>query len=112
MRLITAFDSQGIKHKELLPEGTTMNSVRYFEILTRFMKRVHRAHTRPLYVQRGSWFFVQCSPPHSQYRQIVPGKKGGVQIEPPPYLPDLNPPNFFLLPPKTRTERKEIWRYS
>ncbi|GFX20709.1 mariner Mos1 transposase [Trichonephila clavipes] len=49
--LIIFFDSQGIIHKEFLPEGATMNAARYIEILTRFMKRLCRV--RPQYAQRG-----------------------------------------------------------
>ncbi|GFX24036.1 histone-lysine N-methyltransferase SETMAR [Trichonephila clavipes] len=41
---------------------------------------------------------VFCSPSNNQYRQTVPGKKREVQIEHPPYSPDLNPPEFFLFP--------------
>ncbi|GFV74736.1 hypothetical protein TNCV_1039741 [Trichonephila clavipes] len=35
---IPFFDSQGIIHKEFIPEETTMNAERYIESLTRFMK--------------------------------------------------------------------------
>ncbi|PRD32486.1 UNVERIFIED_CONTAM: Tryptase-2 [Trichonephila clavipes] len=41
-RFITIFDNQGTIQKEFLHEETTMNVVRYIEILTRFMKRLCR----------------------------------------------------------------------
>ncbi|GFV21812.1 hypothetical protein TNCV_4524991 [Trichonephila clavipes] len=34
----------------------------------------------------------------NQYCQTFPSKKGVEQIEHPPYLPDLNPTDFFLFP--------------
>ena len=49
-------------------------------------------------VQCFFFFSWQYSPPHNQYFQTVPGKKGVVQIEHPQYLPDLNTSDFFLLP--------------
>ncbi|GFX06953.1 hypothetical protein TNCV_1202681 [Trichonephila clavipes] len=45
------FGSQGIIHKEFLPEGTTMNAARYIEVLTHFMERLRRG--RPQYAQQG-----------------------------------------------------------
>ncbi|PRD29680.1 UNVERIFIED_CONTAM: hypothetical protein NCL1_28628 [Trichonephila clavipes] len=38
----------------------------------------------------------ECLPSHSQHDQTVPGKKGAVQNEHPPFSPDLNPSEFFL----------------
>ncbi|GFX22402.1 histone-lysine N-methyltransferase SETMAR [Trichonephila clavipes] len=40
----------------------------------------------------------QCSSPHSQYRQTVSGREKVVQIEHPPFSPDLNLPDFSLFP--------------
>ncbi|GFU50532.1 histone-lysine N-methyltransferase SETMAR [Trichonephila clavipes] len=43
---------------------------------------------------------TQFSPSYCQYHQTVPGKKGLVKIQLPPFKnrsPDLNPPDFFLL---------------
>ncbi|GFT74397.1 mariner Mos1 transposase [Trichonephila clavipes] len=54
--LITFFDSQGIIHKEFLPEGKMMNAARHVEILIRFMKRLRRV--RPRYAQQVPWFCV------------------------------------------------------
>ncbi|GFS78700.1 hypothetical protein TNCV_3148751 [Trichonephila clavipes] len=83
------FDSR----KEYLLEGTTMNAARYIEILTRFMKLLRRVH-----ITRIMGFCSRpCSSSRSQYYQRVPDqKKKGVNIELPPYLPDLNTPKFFL----------------
>ncbi|GFU91164.1 histone-lysine N-methyltransferase SETMAR [Trichonephila clavipes] len=62
------FNSQSIILKEFLPEGMTMNAARYIEVLTRFMKRLHR--------------FLS--------------NKGGKHIEHLRYSPNLNPFDFLL----------------
>ncbi|GFW17242.1 hypothetical protein TNCV_1957131 [Trichonephila clavipes] len=73
-----------------------MNAARYIEILTRFIK--HLLRVRPQYALQRSWFFVHDNArPHranivKQFLDI----KGAVQIEYPPFTPDLNPPDFFL----------------
>jgi len=40
--LICFFDSQGIVHKEFVPQGQTVNKQYYREVLERLRKRVHR----------------------------------------------------------------------
>ncbi|GFX13096.1 hypothetical protein TNCV_2357521 [Trichonephila clavipes] len=62
------------------------------------MKRLRRV--RPQYAQQGSWFFVHDNAllhTASIAKQLL-AKKRVVQIEYPPYSPDLKPPDFFLLP--------------
>ena len=39
--LICFFDSQGVVHKELVPQGQTVNQQYYREVLERLRKRVH-----------------------------------------------------------------------
>ena len=43
--LICFFDSQGVVHKEFVPQGQTVNKQYYREVLERLRKRVH--HVRP-----------------------------------------------------------------
>ncbi|GFT68341.1 hypothetical protein TNCV_659451 [Trichonephila clavipes] len=88
--------SQGIIHKGFLPERTTLNAARGIQIFTRFMKCQRKIQTQ--YAQQGNWFFV-----HGNARAHTVNiigqfliKKGVVQIEHPPYLQDLNFPDFFL----------------
>ena len=40
--LICFFDSQGVVHKEFVPQGQTVNKHYYREVLERLRKRVHR----------------------------------------------------------------------
>ncbi|GFV46689.1 hypothetical protein TNCV_3846991 [Trichonephila clavipes] len=75
-----------------------MNAARYIEILTRFMKRLRRV--RPQYAQ-GSWLFVHdntCPPAANIVKQFLAKTAVGVQIEHPPFSPDLYPSEFFLFP--------------
>ncbi|GFS89705.1 histone-lysine N-methyltransferase SETMAR [Trichonephila clavipes] len=67
-RLVTIFDIQNIIHKEFLPERRTMNSA---------------SNARPH--------------PANIVKQFQ-AKRGREQMEHPPYLPDLNHPDFFLFP--------------
>jgi hypothetical protein len=42
--LIIFFDSQGVEHKEFVPEGKTVNAEFYKGIMDRLLKRIKRAH--------------------------------------------------------------------
>ncbi|GFS92751.1 mariner Mos1 transposase [Trichonephila clavipes] len=90
------FNSQCIILKEFLPEGTVMNAAMHMEILTCFLKRLRRVW--PHYTHQGLGFLVHDNAfPHTAniFEQFLT-KRGGVQIEHPPYSTDLNPPDFFL----------------
>ncbi|GFX87676.1 tyrosine-protein kinase Btk29A [Trichonephila clavipes] len=90
--------TQGIIHKEFLPEGTMMNAARYIEILICFMKSLRRV--QPQYAQQGSRFFVydNACPHATNIVKRFLAKKGVEEIKRPLYSPDLNPPDFFLFP--------------
>ncbi|GFX80027.1 hypothetical protein TNCV_2890821 [Trichonephila clavipes] len=73
-----------------------MKSAAYIENLTGFMKRLHRVRSQ--YEQQGSWSYVQDNArPHTAniVKQLLERKRV-VQME--PFLPVLNPPDFFLFP--------------
>jgi hypothetical protein len=40
--LIVFFDSQGVVHKEYIPEGKTVNAESYKGVIVRFLKRIQR----------------------------------------------------------------------
>jgi len=42
--LIIFFDSQGVVHKEFVPEGKAVNAESYKGIMDRLLKRIHRVH--------------------------------------------------------------------
>ncbi|GFY21203.1 hypothetical protein TNCV_3992471 [Trichonephila clavipes] len=74
-----------------------MNTARYIEILTRFMKR----RVRPQYAKYGLWFFVHGNArplSANTAKQFLAKQKGVMQIEHPPFSSDVNPPDFFLFP--------------
>ncbi|GFS78410.1 mariner Mos1 transposase [Trichonephila clavipes] len=50
---IAFFDSNGLIHKEFLPESTTLNAVVYAEVLKRLMQRIRRVC--PEYAKQDSW---------------------------------------------------------
>ncbi|GFW68530.1 hypothetical protein TNCV_3300721 [Trichonephila clavipes] len=75
-----------------------MNAARYIEILTHVMKFLRRI--RPQCAQQGSWFFVHDNalPYTANIIKMFLAKEKVLQIEHPPFSPDLNPPDFFLSP--------------
>ncbi|GFT42456.1 uncharacterized protein TNCV_1787311 [Trichonephila clavipes] len=103
-RVISISDKNIEKVSKLIPKDSRLSvskiavrgMLHYIEILTRFMKGRTQG-TTPVHKIRFMVFCSgHCSPSHSQYRQNVPRKKGEVvQIEHPPFLPDLNPPDTF-----------------
>jgi hypothetical protein len=93
--LITFSDKQGVIHKKIVPEGQTVNSAYYFEVIGRLLKRISRV--RPQFRAEGSWFLLHDSAP-SHSALIVKtflAKHGVVEISHPPYSPDLAPAVFF-----------------
>ncbi|GFT25497.1 hypothetical protein TNCV_3173761 [Trichonephila clavipes] len=104
----TSFDSQGIIHKDSLPEGTEMNAARFIEMLTRFMKRLRRVWTQFAY--QGSWFLVHDND-RSHTANIVKKflkKREGCKLN----IPILARSQLLILLPilttQTPIEKKEI----
>jgi histone-lysine N-methyltransferase SETMAR len=92
--LICLFSSQGIVHKELLPQGQTVNQFYYLEVLERLRKRVVRL--RPSIAN--NWMFHHDNTPcHMAISVTEFLAKNGIPVIPqPPYTPDLSPCDFFL----------------
>lgn len=103
--LIVFFDTQGIIHKEFVPEGQSVNGAYYLEVMKRLLKRISRV--RPQFREKGSWFLLHDNAPaHSSLivRSFLM-KHAIVEINHPPYSPDLAPADFFLFP-KVKTVLK------
>jgi hypothetical protein len=96
--LTTFFDKQGVIHKELVPEGQTVNSAFYVEVLGRLLNRI--SWVRPQFRAEGSWFFLHDNAPSHSALVVKTflAKHGVVEISHPPYSPDLAPADFFLFP--------------
>jgi hypothetical protein len=89
------FDKQGVIHKEFVPEGQTVSSAFWVEVIGRLLKRVSRV--RPQFRSEGGWFLLHDNAPsHSALVvTIFLAKHGVVAISHPPYSPDLAPADFF-----------------
>ena len=96
--LVVFFDSEGLIHKEFLPEGSTLTAATYVDILKRLLQRINRV--RPQYARHGHWTLLHDNArPHTALLvQRFLTTKGVVSLKHPPYSPDLSPPDFFLFP--------------
>jgi histone-lysine N-methyltransferase SETMAR len=98
--LITFFDKQVVIHKEFVPEGHTVNSAFYVEVIGRLIERISRV--RPQFRAEGSWILLHDNG-FSHFALVMKilvflAKQGVVEINHPPYSPDLTPADFFLFP--------------
>jgi len=93
--LICFFNSQGIVHKEFVPQGQTVNKQYYCEVLERLRKRVC---VRPEI--EDTWMLHHDNAPcHTAISLNEFLAKKGISVVPqPPYSPDLSPCDFFLFP--------------
>jgi len=94
--LICFFDTQGVVHKEFMPQGQTVNKQYHHEVLERLRKRVHRV--RPEIAD--TWMLhhdnALCHTAISVNELLT--KKGISVVPQPPYSPDLSPCDFFIFP--------------
>ena len=59
--LITFFDSEGMIHKEFVPEGSTVNGQYYLGMMQRLLARIRRV--RPQSNAQGSWSLLHDNAP-------------------------------------------------
>ncbi len=89
--LILFFDCKGVIHHAYVPEGQTVNTTFYVQVLDRLCKRI--ALVRPE-MWRDRKFFLLHDNERLHIAAIVQqflAKKGVAQLSHPPYLPDVNP---------------------
>jgi histone-lysine N-methyltransferase SETMAR len=95
MLIIFFFDSQGVEHKEFVPEGKTEF---YKGVMDRLLKRIQRV--RPsAFCSRDFFLLHDNAPAHkaaSVCQFLIP--KSITTLYYPPYSPDLSPPDYFLFP--------------
>ena len=92
------FDSQGIVHKEFIPEGKTVNAEFYKGVMGRLLKRIQRV--RPAAFCSQAFFLLHDNAPAhkaASFCQFL-APKNVTTIYQPPYSPDLSPPDNFLFP--------------
>jgi len=95
--LIIFFDSQGVVHKEFVPEWKTVNAEFYKEVMDRLLKRIHRV--RPAaFCSRDFFLLHDDAPAHKAVRVCQFLTKKSYNPLSSSYSPDLSPPDYFLFP--------------
>jgi histone-lysine N-methyltransferase SETMAR len=96
--LIIFFDSQGIVHKEFVPEGKTVNAEFYKGVMDRLLKRIERVRPAP-FCARDLFLFLDNVPAHKAANvcQFLTPKNDRTLYHP-PYSPVLSQPDYFLFP--------------
>ncbi|XP_035221813.1 histone-lysine N-methyltransferase SETMAR-like [Stegodyphus dumicola] len=94
--LVAFFDCDGLIHHEFLPPNMTVNGQFYTEVLDRLRKRNRRVRLH--FQQKGSWLLL-----HDNARPEIAlpvrrflAQHSVVEMQHPPYSPDLAPADFFL----------------
>ena len=96
--LTVFFDSEGVVHYELLPQGRTVNKEYYLEVMQRLCEAVRKK--RPDAWRENRWMLQHDNAPsHSSFlvRDFL-AKQAMTVLPQPPYSPDLAPADFFLFP--------------
>ena len=96
--LIIFCDSQGVIHKQSVPEGKTVNAEFYKRVMDRLLKRIQ--WVRPVAFCSLNFFLLQDNAPAHKAAsvcQFLTPKKCYYPLSP-PYSSDLSPPGYFLFP--------------
>jgi hypothetical protein len=96
--LIIFFDSQGVVHKEFVPEGKTVNAEFYIGVMDRLLKRFQ--WVRPAAFCSRDFFLLHdnvCAHKAANVCQFLT-PKNVTTLYHLPYSPDLSPPDHFLFP--------------
>ena len=94
--LIIFFYSQGVVHKEFVPEGKTVNAEFYKGVMGRFLKGIQRVRTTA-FCCRDIFLLHDNAPAHkaaSVGQFLTP--KNVTSLYHPLYSPDLSLPDYFL----------------
>ncbi len=96
--VVVFWDATGIVHREFVPQGETMDSPMYQQILRNLRESVRRK--RPaLWMNRRTQFWLQHDGAGPHHAQIVIDfcRDNNIQLVPhPSYSPDMAPSDFFL----------------
>jgi histone-lysine N-methyltransferase SETMAR len=95
--LIIVFDSQGIVHKEFIPDGKTVNARFYEGVMERLLKHIQQVRTAAFCSQ--DFFLLQDDAPAHKAASVCQflTPKSVTTIYH-PCSPDLSPPEYFLFP--------------
>ena len=96
--LINFFDSQGVVHKEFVPEGKTVNAEFYKGVTDRLLKRIQRVLPAAFY-SRHFFLLYDNAPAHKPASICQFSKQKLLQpLYHNPYSADLSPPDYFVFP--------------
>jgi len=94
--LIIFFNSQGVVHKEFVPERKRVNAEFYKGIMDRLLKRIHRV--RPAAFCCRDLFLLHDNTPAHKVASVCQffTPKNVTTLYHPQYSLDLSPPDYFL----------------
>ena len=92
------FDSQGIVHKEFIPEGKTVNAEFYKGVMGHLLKCIQRV-CPPAFCSQDFFLLHDNAPAHKAATvcQFLT-QKNVTTLYHPLYSPDLSPPDYLLFP--------------
>ncbi|UYV64691.1 hypothetical protein LAZ67_3001672 [Cordylochernes scorpioides] len=107
MMIIVFFDIRGIDHCEFVPQGQTVNSAFYLEVLRRLKRRIARVRTD---IKDTVKLHHDNATSHTAFIITNFLARSNTSVIPhPPYSPDLAPCDFFLFPRPKREMKGKHW---
>ncbi|UYV70267.1 hypothetical protein LAZ67_7002330 [Cordylochernes scorpioides] len=105
--IIVFFDIRGIVHCEFVPQGQTVHSTFYLEVLRRFKRRIARVRTD---IKDTVKLHHDNVTSHTAFINTNLLARSNTPVIPhPPYSPDLAPFDFFLFPRLKREMKGKHW---
>ncbi|UYV82242.1 K02A2.6-like [Cordylochernes scorpioides] len=105
--IIVFFDIRGIVHCEFVPQGQTVNSAFYLEVLRRLKRRIARVRTD---IKDTVKLHHDNATSHTAFIITNFLARSNTPVIPhPPYSPDLAPCDFFLFPRLKREMKGKHW---
>ncbi|UYV77251.1 hypothetical protein LAZ67_15000235 [Cordylochernes scorpioides] len=106
--IIVFFDIRGIVHCELVPQGQTVNSAFYLEVLRRLKRRIARVRTD---IKDTVKLHHDNATSHTAFiiTNNFLARSNTPVIPHPPYSPDLAPCDLFLFPRLKREMKGKHW---
>jgi len=98
IKLINFFDSQGVVHKEFVPEWKTENAKFYKGVMDHILKRVQRV--LPTAFCSRDFFLLHDNAPAHKAASVCQflTQKNVTNLYHTPYSPDLSLPDYFVFP--------------
>ena len=110
MLIIFLFDSLWVVHKEVVPEGKTVNAEFYKGVMDRLLKRIQRV--RPAAFCYREFFLLHDKAPSHKAASFCQffTQKICTTLYHLPYFPDLSPPYYFPFPQLKMKLKDSTWR--